>query len=84
MRNMVKKMWNKTRKFFKDSEVIFLSYVHAVGGVVLGALTYFDWSKLIQLVQGISSKDVFFTAAGLLFFQGVVFYFARTHRAKDL
>lgn len=80
-----KKIWAKIRKFFNDSEVIALSYLHAIGGFVVGALNYFDWNKFLGLIQsvGVSKTQAFYVAAAL-FVQGIVFYVARKARATDV
>lgn len=77
-------MFKRIRKFFKDSEVIFLSYVHAVLGAVVGALSYFDWNKLLSMVQSATPKQLLLGGSAVLFAQGLMFYVARIARAKDL
>ena len=81
---MLSNIWNKIRKWFKDSEVIFLARALTLYGFILAVFTGIDWTSLmsIDFSNGFDKKVL--TASSFYIVQGIVIELARRHRATDL
>lgn len=70
-------MWTTIRKFFKDSEVIFLARLQVFGGVILSALIEAD----PQILSGFIPDKWF---GVYLVGAGIIIEIARRMRAEDM
>ena len=79
---MLKNIWNKIKKFFKDSETIFLARVQTlVGALGTIALWVYNDPTVSEAIKGaLQPKYVVFYIVGL----GLLTEYARRRRATDL
>ena len=76
--------WERIKKFFKDSEVIFLARLSTLGGAVLGGLYGVDWEKILNLDFSNGVNQGLLLEAGKWIVIGVIVEYARRRRATDL
>lgn len=70
-------MWERIKKFFKDSETIFLARLQVLAGIVFGAFMALDPS-LFQAYVPAEYVPIYLLGIGILT------EVARRYRAKDL
>lgn len=70
-------MWQRIKKFFSDSETIFLARLQVLAGVIVTVLATFDPSVLAPFIG-----DKWF--GPFLLAWGIVAELARRYRAEDL
>ncbi|HEY6021658.1 MAG TPA: hypothetical protein VIY48_17850 [Candidatus Paceibacterota bacterium] len=73
--------WERTVKFFKDSETIFFARLQMIAAVLLTVLASMDLSPLVS--AGVPSRQQWILY-GILFAQGFVTEWLRRRRATDL
>jgi hypothetical protein len=71
--------WERTVKFFKDSEVIFFARLQMVIAAVIVVATTMDWSPLV-----FSNNKKQVTIFAVMFAQGFLTEYLRRRRATDL
>lgn len=73
-------MWDKIKKFFRDSETLFWARLQMALGAVVATLATFDFSSLSD--AALNSRQMWLGVA--VFGQGVLTEYFRRRRATDL
>lgn len=77
-------MWARIKRFFLDSETIFLARLQLVVGVLFAGIAYADWSILLPLLKGEFNRDQVIAVALFIAFNGIVTEIARRRRDPEL
>lgn len=78
-------LWQRTRIFFKDSEVIFLARLHMLGGFFITAVGAMDWNPLVSIgtSSGLNKVQVIYLGCTVLT-QGLFMEAARRFREPEM
>lgn len=78
-------MWNSIKKWFKNSETIFIARLETAVGFLVAALSAIDWTPLMSMDFSQAFSWNQFTVIGLmLIVKGLISEWARRRNATDL